>query len=65
MEERRLMREEIVKILNDPRNGENSRKLLAFCRQSRTFGEMGKAGVRGDLIKVLGDLKRFGAIMFN
>jgi hypothetical protein len=59
-----LTREDIMQCLTDRKNGENSRKLLAFCREPKTMSEMGKAGVRGDLFKVLVDLKKADALAF-
>ena len=52
------MKEQILNCLNDPKNGEANRKLLAFCKEPTTFAEMEKrAGVKGDLLKVLVALK--------
>jgi len=50
--------------LNNSKKGENNRKLLAFCREPRTYGELAGAGVKGDSFKVLVELKTVGAIIF-
>ena len=57
-------REDIERNLKDPKNGENNRKLLAFCKTPRTVPELGKAGVKGNVYNVLADLKRAGAVDF-
>jgi len=59
-----LTREDIIQCLTDPKNRDNNRKLLAFCIEPKTMGEMGRAGVKGDLFKVLVDLKKAGALAF-
>ena len=59
-----MTREEILKVLTDQKNGEGNRKLLAFCREPKTFDGMGKAGVKGDLFRVLVDLKNAEGIVF-
>ena len=51
--------------MNHPKNGENNRKLAAFCREPRKFNDMRKSGVKGDLFKVLVELKTVGAIDFS
>ena len=59
-----MTRGAIEECLTHPKNGENSRKLLAFCREPKPYGEMGRAGVKGDLFKVLVELKKNGALAF-
>lgn len=58
-----MTKEKIEEFLNS-KNGENYRKLLAFCKDPRTVGELGKAGIKGDFFRVLVDLKTAGAITF-
>ena len=60
-----MIREEIVEALTHRKNGENNRKLLDFCREPCTFGRMGRAGVRGDVFKILVELKKSGAIAWK
>ena len=59
-----MTKEDIQKCLTHPKNGENNRKLLAFCSEPRTFGEMGKSGVKGDVFNVVVELKKAGALEF-
>jgi CBS domain-containing protein len=55
----------IKECLTHPRNGENNRKLVAFCSEPKTYSEMvARAGVRGDMFKVVVDLKKSGALAF-
>ncbi len=58
-----MTKEKIEEFLNS-KNRENYRKLLAFCKDPRTFNELEKSGVKGDLFKVLVDLKTSEAIAF-
>lgn len=58
-----MTREEIAERLNHSKNGESYRKLLNFCREPRTYNEMGKAGVK-DFFKILVELKTAGALEF-
>ena len=62
----RLTREDIIQCLTDPKNRDNNNKLLAFCIGigPQTMEGMKRAGVRGDLFKVLVDLKKAGALAF-
>ena len=59
-----LTKEDILKCLNASKNQENNRKLLAFCSVPRTFDEMKKAGIKGNLFDSLADLKRADALSF-
>jgi len=59
-----LTREAIEECLTHPKNGENNRKLLAFCREPKPYGEMGRSGIKGDLFKVLVELKKNEALAF-
>lgn len=59
-----MSREDIIECLTHRKNGENNRKLLAFCREPRTWNEMGKSGVKGDVFKPLVELKKVGALAF-
>jgi len=60
-----MTRESIEECLKHRKNGEDNRKLLAFCREPKTYGEMGRARIRGDLLKTLVGLKMNGAIAFT
>jgi CBS domain-containing protein len=51
--------------LTHPKNGENNRKLAAFCREPKAYVELRRAGVRGDIFKVLVDLKTSGVLSFE
>jgi hypothetical protein len=59
-----MTKEEIAEYLNHPKQGENRRKLVAFCREPRNFNEMKRSGVKGDLFKVLVELKTLDALEF-
>jgi len=59
-----LTREDIEECLTDSKNGEVSRKLMAYCREPKPYGEMGRSGIKGDLFKRLVELKKNGAIAF-
>ena len=59
-----MTREAIEECLTHPKNGENNRKLLAFCREPKPYGEMGRSGIKGDLFKRLVELKTNGALEF-
>jgi hypothetical protein len=59
-----LTREAIEECLTDPKNGEVSRKLMAFCREPKPYGEMGSSGIQGDVFKRLVELKKNGGIAF-
>ena len=60
-----MTREDIVETLNCPKNGENNRTLLAFCREPKTWGEISQARVRGDKFNTLAELKKSGALLFT
>ncbi len=61
-----MTKEEIIACLNDPKDGENNRKLLAFCNVPRTYAEMGRgSNVKGaGLFRALVELKKSGALEF-
>ena len=59
-----MSEQDILKCLNAARNKEGNRKLLAFCAVPRTFDEMKKAGVKGNLFEALADLKKADALQF-
>ena len=59
-----MTREAIEECLTHPKKGENYRILLAFCREPKPYGEMGRSGVKGDLFKVLVELKKNGGLAF-
>jgi len=46
------------------KNKENNTKLLNFCAEPKTFEEMKKAGIKGNLFETLADLKRADALSF-
>lgn len=41
-----------------------NRKLLTFCGEPKKFDQMQKSGIKGDLFKVLVDLKNAEGIAF-
>lgn len=59
-----MTKEDIVKCLIDRKNGDSSKKLLAFCKEPKTMGEMGTSGIKGDMFKILVDLKKAEALAF-
>ncbi|MCJ7635556.1 hypothetical protein MUP77_24600 [Candidatus Bathyarchaeota archaeon] len=61
-----MTKEDIIECLNHPKDGEKSRKLLAFCSVPRTYNEMERgSNVKGSgLFKSLVELKKSGAIAF-
>ena len=60
-----MTEEEIVNLLNNKRNGENNKKLLEFCREPKTYQQMRKTGIEGDVLKTLVELKKAGAIAWE
>ena len=59
-----LTRENIQDCLKHPKNGDNNRKLLTFLRTPRTVGDLSRAGIKGNAINVLTELKKAGAVDF-
>ena len=59
-----MTRDDIVNCLNHSKNGKDNRKLVAYCREPKAYGELRKAGVKRELFKVLVDLKNSGALSF-
>ena len=59
-----MSKEDIVQCLTASKNRENNKKLLNFCAEPKTFEEMKKAGIKGNLFESLADLKRADALSF-
>jgi hypothetical protein len=59
-----LSKEDILNCLNAAKNKDGNRKLLTFCAVPRTFDEMKKAGIKGNLFEALTDLKKADALQF-
>ena len=59
-----MTREDILQCLNTSKNRESNRKLLTFCAVPKTFEEMKKAGIKGNLFESLADLKKADALSF-
>jgi hypothetical protein len=53
-----------MNCLNDKKKGESNRRLLTFCKEPRTPGEMLKASIKGDVMQILIDLLNAGALSF-
>ena len=59
-----MAKEDILKCLNAAKNREGNRQLLVFCAVPRTFGEMQKAKIKGNLFESLTELKKADALLF-
>ena len=59
-----MTREAIDECLKHHKNGESCIKLLAFCREPKTYSQIKNVRIRGDLFKRLVELKVSGAISF-
>jgi hypothetical protein len=56
--------ESIKSCLNN-KNGEKNRQLLMFCKEPKTYNEITKSGIKGDLFSAIAELKKCGAIAFS
>ncbi len=57
----KLTKEEIAEAFKS-KNSDNYKKLINFCKEPKTYSQMGKAGIKGDVFKILVDLKKIGAL---
>ena len=60
-----MSKEDVAKILNDKKNGTDSRALLDFCKVPRAVQELERCKTKREIFSVLTELASKNAIAFE
>ncbi len=57
-----MTREKIMACINLSKKGEGRKRVLAFCKEPRSWNDIKNSGIKGDMFSILRELTICGAL---